>query len=139
MWLSAGPSIRIVSDALIEEVPPSDPMVAPPADGPTTVDDMAKPVPGPIRIGPKGRVVLPIEARRELGLAEGDELVVLVEDDVIKLMTRDTAIKQLQAMFADLDYSSDDLIADRRAAAKREREEIERYVAGWPEDGSVDP
>jgi AbrB family transcriptional regulator, stage V sporulation protein T len=113
-------------------------VVAPGAADPTTVGDMAKPVPGPIRIGPKGRVVLPIEARRELGFEEGDELLVLVEDDMIKLMTRERLLKLLQEEFADYPGSLvEDLLAERRAAARREREEIERYVAGWPEDGSV--
>jgi AbrB family looped-hinge helix DNA binding protein len=116
-----------MSDTLTDEVTPFNDQVAPNAERPTTVDDMAEPAIGPVRIGPKGRVVLPAEARRQLGVDEGDELLVLVEDETIKLMTRETLAKEIQAMFADCP-SSDDLIAERRIAAARERREMEE---GW--------
>jgi AbrB family transcriptional regulator, stage V sporulation protein T len=124
-----------MSDTMIEEVPPSGWEVAPEAERPTTVEDMAEPAIGPIRIGPKGRVVLPIEARRELGLNEGDELLVLLEDDMIKLVTRDRLLKLIQDDFANYPGSLvDDLLAERRAAARREREEIDAYVADWEQE-----
>jgi bifunctional DNA-binding transcriptional regulator/antitoxin component of YhaV-PrlF toxin-antitoxin module len=95
---------------------------------------MAQPRMGPIRIGPKRRVVLPVEACRELGVDEGDELCVIVEDDTIKLMTREAVLKSLRDMFADYPGSPvDDLIAMRRDAAKRERQEIEQLARPYRE------
>ena len=76
-----------------------------------------------VRVGPKGRIVLPIEARRALGIQEGDELVAILEEDGIRLMTRKAAIRSLKEMFKDVEGSLvDELIADRRAEAAREAE-----------------
>lgn len=118
-----------MSDTLTSKVPPATHLVAPGGANPTTVDGMAEPAIGPIRVGPKGRLVLPAEARRELGLEVGDELCVLVEDDMIKLMTPDRLTKLIQDAFSEYDGSMvEDLLAERRAAAARERREMEE---GW--------
>jgi AbrB family looped-hinge helix DNA binding protein len=77
-----------------------------------------------VRVGPKGRVVLPVEARRALDIQEGDELVAVMEDDGVRLMTRPAAIVRLRRMFADVEGSlADELIAERRADAAREAHE----------------
>lgn len=74
-----------------------------------------------VRVGPKGRIVLPIEARRALGIKEGDELVAVLDNDVLKLMTREGALKSLREMFAGVEGSlADELIAERRAEVARE-------------------
>lgn len=74
-----------------------------------------------VRVGPKGRIVLPIEARRTLGIKEGDELVAVLDKDVLKLMTRDAALRSLRDMFAGVEGSlADELVAERRAEAARE-------------------
>jgi antitoxin PrlF len=76
-----------------------------------------------VRVGPKGRIVLPIEARRALGIKEGDELVAVVDDDALKLMTRQAALRSLREMFKLPGVSlTDELIADRRAEVAREAE-----------------
>ena len=77
-----------------------------------------------MKVGPKGRVVLPIEARRSLGIDEGDELVAVVHDDGVTLLTRAAAVARLRRIFAGVERSPvDELLADRRA-------EIAGEVAG---------
>ena len=74
-----------------------------------------------LSVGPKGRVVIPVEIRRRLGFEEGSQLVALVEGDGVLLLPR-TAVKQrLRGMFADVRGSmAEELIRDRRAAAAEE-------------------
>jgi AbrB family transcriptional regulator (stage V sporulation protein T) len=117
-----------VSDTLIKDVSPPDQEVAPQADTPPTVDDMAEAAEGPLRIGPKRQIVLPAETLRSLGVEEGDELCVLVEDDMIKLMTRRRLIQLIQDEACAVPYEGsmvDELIAERRREAARERREME--------------
>lgn len=73
---------------------------------------------GIVSVGPKGRVVIPAEMRRELGIHEGSELVALVEGEAVVLVPRSAVKRRLRSIFADLTPSlRDELIADRRAAA----------------------
>jgi bifunctional DNA-binding transcriptional regulator/antitoxin component of YhaV-PrlF toxin-antitoxin module len=66
-------------------------------------------------------VVLPIEARRALDIKEGDELVAVVEDDGVRLMTRHAAISSLRDFLGTGERSAlEDLLAARRAEAERE-------------------
>ena len=72
-------------------------------------------------IGPKGRIVIPVELRRQLGLAEGSELVALIEGDGVLLLPRQAVKKRLRHLFEGAEGSlSAELIADRRAAAAAE-------------------
>ena len=74
-----------------------------------------------IMVGPKGRVVIPAEIRRELDLREGSELVALVEGAAVVLVPRSAIRSRLRSMFADVPTSMrEELIADRRAAAAAE-------------------
>lgn len=78
-----------------------------------------------VKIGQNGRVVIPAEFRRSLGISEGDEMVLILEADGIRLMTLRAAIAHAQRVFAPLKARAgksavDELIADRRAEAKRE-------------------
>lgn len=74
-----------------------------------------------VRVGPKGRVVIPAPIRDELGLEEGTEMACFVEDGAVVLATDEALDAQLHAMFADLDISlADELINERRAEAERE-------------------
>ena len=82
----------------------------------------------PVKVGPKGRVVVPAPIRRELGIEEGTELMARVEGDGIVLEPRSAAIRRLQALFAHIprDVSLvDELIAERRKEARREELELE--------------
>ncbi|MBA2266291.1 MAG: AbrB/MazE/SpoVT family DNA-binding domain-containing protein [Chloroflexi bacterium] len=74
-----------------------------------------------VSVGPKGRVVIPVEIRRQLGIGEGSELVALVEGEAVVLVPRSAIKTRLRSMFADVRTSlSEDLIADRRAASAAE-------------------
>ncbi len=74
----------------------------------------------PIRVGPKGRFVLPAYVRKALGVDEGDELIVVVRDGEIVLMNRDQARAVVREAFADGANPVDELIAERHAEAKLE-------------------
>lgn len=74
-----------------------------------------------VSVGPKGRVVIPAGIRRELGIDEGSELVALVDGPAVVLVPRSAIKTRLRSLFADVQASmSDELIADRRAAAATE-------------------
>ncbi len=74
-----------------------------------------------LKLGPKGRVVIPIDARRHLGIAEGDELCLVLKHDSIELMPRAAVLARLRAIGSTSNTSPvDELLADRRAAARAE-------------------
>jgi AbrB family looped-hinge helix DNA binding protein len=71
------------------------------------------------RVGEGGRVVLPSAFRRQLGIEEGDDVQLAVEDDRMILRTPKAVVRDLQSFFArarDPDRSVvDTFIAERRA------------------------
>ncbi len=72
-------------------------------------------------VGPKGRVVIPVEIRRSLGIREGSELVAIVEGDAVVLLPRAAVKDRLRSMFSGVTASmSEELIAERRAGATEE-------------------
>lgn len=72
-------------------------------------------------MGPKGRVVIPAEFRRELDIREGTELIALVEGEAVVLVPRSAIKSRLRSMFAGVDASMrDELIAERRVETARE-------------------
>ena len=74
-----------------------------------------------VSVGPKGRVVIPADIRRELGIQEGSELVALVEGEAVVLVPRSAVKTRLRSIFANVGTSlRDELIADRRRAAEVE-------------------
>ena len=79
-------------------------------------------------VGKGGRINLPAEQRRILGLVEGDEVVVGVDGDCIRIQTRDSAIDRAQRMVRERlgegRMPSEELIAERR----------EEALSEWPED-----
>lgn len=81
----------------------------------------------PVVVGRKGRVVVPAAIRHELGIGEGSELMARVEDGGIVLEPRSAAIGRLQALVAAAVPEgvglADELIAERRAEARREARE----------------
>lgn len=75
------------------------------------------------KMGPGGRVVIPAECRRELGLKPGDRLVAIVESGSVRLMTRREALRQARELVAKHAGKRDlvaELLADRRHEAERE-------------------
>lgn len=74
-----------------------------------------------VSVGPKGRVVIPVDIRRELDIREGSELVAMVEDQAVVLVPRSAIKARLRSIFGDVKVSMrDELIADRRADAATE-------------------
>ena len=71
-----------------------------------------------------GRLQLPAELRRELSLADGDTVLMEVVDGELHIRPLRDAVARVQArlrQFVPADLSlSEELIADRRAAAERE-------------------
>ena len=74
----------------------------------------------PIRVGPKGRFVLPADVRKALGVNEGDELIVVVRDSEIVLMNRDQARAVVREAFAGGANPVDELLEERHAEAQVE-------------------
>jgi AbrB family looped-hinge helix DNA binding protein len=74
-----------------------------------------------VAVGPKGRVVIPVEIRRRLGLEEGSELVAVVEGDGVLLLPRAAVKRRLRGLFAGAPADlAGELVAERRAAAAEE-------------------
>jgi len=70
-------------------------------------------------LGVQGRLVVPAEVRRELGLAAGDELVLHTEDGRLVLERREDAARRLRGLFASSATrgSVEELLTERRRAA----------------------
>ena len=73
-------------------------------------------------LGVQGRLVVPAEARKELGLAAGDELVLHTEDGRLVLERREDAAKRLRGLYAmpATRGAVEELLAERRQAAASE-------------------
>ncbi len=77
-----------------------------------------------IKMGQSGRVVIPTEYRRKLGLQAGDEIIMHLDEEGLRLYTPAQAVMRAQALVRryvpegrDL---AEDLISERRAEAERE-------------------
>lgn len=76
-----------------------------------------------VTVGPDGRILVPVELRRELGLRPGMPLVARVEDNRLVLESRDAVLRRLQARFEAVPPDVrlvDELLADRRRQAERD-------------------
>jgi AbrB family looped-hinge helix DNA binding protein len=77
-----------------------------------------------VRVTDGGRIVIPGDVRRRLGMEVGTELVMTVEDDCVKLMNpkaaRQKARQRVQKYIAKGTSLSKELIAERKAEARRE-------------------
>lgn len=71
-----------------------------------------------------GRVVIPSSFRRALGIEPGEELILRLEKDELRITTARLRLAKARALvrkYIPADTSlSDELIAERREAAKRE-------------------
>ncbi|MGM0574852.1 MAG: AbrB/MazE/SpoVT family DNA-binding domain-containing protein [Myxococcota bacterium] len=76
------------------------------------------------RIGQGGRLVIPKRIREVLGLGIGTDVVLVAEEDGLRVLTREQAIERARARVRRVlprDRSlSEELIAERRAEAGRE-------------------
>jgi AbrB family looped-hinge helix DNA binding protein len=76
------------------------------------------------RLGEGGRLVIPAEYRKALGLHTGDEVMLLLEEGAVRIQTPQEAIRRAQAIVRSYipgdESLSDELIADRRREARDE-------------------
>ncbi|HEY1801392.1 MAG TPA: AbrB/MazE/SpoVT family DNA-binding domain-containing protein [Terriglobales bacterium] len=76
------------------------------------------------RINGNGRVVIPADFRRALGINAGDEVVLRIEDDELRITTLkqrlERARRRVRKYVKPGRSLADELLAERREAAKRE-------------------
>jgi AbrB family looped-hinge helix DNA binding protein len=76
------------------------------------------------QLGPAGRVVIPAAWRRRLGLRPGDPLILLLEEDSVRILTPAEAVRRAQGIVrrhVGQDRSlSEELLRDRRREADGE-------------------
>ncbi|MBI3646446.1 MAG: AbrB/MazE/SpoVT family DNA-binding domain-containing protein [Acidobacteriales bacterium] len=77
-----------------------------------------------MRVNENGRVVIPASFRKALGINAGDEIVLRIEDDELRIMTLKRRLERAQQRIRRYIEPGrslvDELIAERREAAKRE-------------------
>jgi AbrB family looped-hinge helix DNA binding protein len=76
------------------------------------------------RVNENGRVVIPASYRKALGIKTGDEVILRMEDDELRITTMKRRIERAQRLVRKYVKPGtslvDELIAERREAAKRE-------------------
>jgi AbrB family looped-hinge helix DNA binding protein len=77
-----------------------------------------------MRVNENGRVVIPASYRKALGIKAGDEVILRMEDDELRITTMerrlDRARRRIRQYVKPGVSLADELIAERREAAKRE-------------------
>jgi AbrB family looped-hinge helix DNA binding protein len=77
-----------------------------------------------VTIGRGGRLVIPADLRKSLGVRAGDQVVVDLKDGELRVRSLDAVVERAQALvrrYVPGEVSlADELIADRRAEAARE-------------------
>jgi AbrB family looped-hinge helix DNA binding protein len=77
-----------------------------------------------MRVNENGRIVIPASLRKALGINVGDEVILRIEDNELRITTLKRRIERAQESvrrYVKLGESLvDELIAERREAAKRE-------------------
>jgi len=77
-----------------------------------------------LKVNENGRVVIPASFRKALGINAGDEVILSVEDDELRITTLKRRIERAQRHARKYIKPGvslvDELIAERREAAKRE-------------------
>lgn len=76
------------------------------------------------RVNQNGRIVIPSEFRNALGIHAGDEVLLRIEDDELRITTLKRRVERAQALVRKHvragESLADELIADRRRAARNE-------------------
>ena len=77
-----------------------------------------------VKVNENGRVVIPASFRKALGIEAGDEVILRLEDDELRMTTMERRIRAAQHMVRKYVKPGvslvDELIADRRREAKDE-------------------
>src|SRR5688500_12190799 len=100
----------------------------------TTTKTRAKtPLKARTRGGAGGRLGIPAEVRREVGMEEAEPVVRRVEHGELRVWTSDEAIRRVQERakpyISPGRLASDELSAERRAEGAREEEELRQWQA----------
>ena len=76
------------------------------------------------RVNENGRVVIPASYRKALGIKAGDKVILRMEDDELRITTMKRRLERAQRRIRQYVKPgvslADELIAERREAAKRE-------------------
>lgn len=91
--------------------------------GPTMFRPRHAPLPAQVKVSPQGRIVIPVEMRRELGVGSGETLVARVEGGRLVLEKASHVLSRLKERFAQVPEGvslSAELIRERREEARRE-------------------
>jgi antitoxin PrlF len=77
-----------------------------------------------MRVNENGRIVIPANFRKALGIEPGDEVVLSIEDDELRISTVESRVRRAQSMLRQYlkpgKPLSEELIAERREAARSE-------------------
>ena len=77
-----------------------------------------------VRVDPGGRVVVPAGFRKALGIRNGQEVLIVLDDGFVRLQTVDAALERVRAIArrrrTGAGSVADDFIAERRAEAAKE-------------------
>ena len=80
-----------------------------------------------LRLGPGGRVVIPVEMRDAMGLKQGDALIAKLSGGELSMVTLMGTVRELHALVKDRSPAAislvDEFIREKRAEAARESEE----------------
>lgn len=82
-----------------------------------------------VRLGDRGRLVLPAELRRRAELREGEELLLIYDGGIVHLSSRRGLARAGRGMFAGVAAERDlvgELLAERREEVRREAGESPR-------------
>lgn len=84
------------------------------------------------RLSPNGRIVIPAAIREQMGIRPGDNLYMDVEDGALRIESHPARIRRIQRELAPYitpgRLLSEELIAERREEARREKEGFEREI-----------
>lgn len=87
-----------------------------------------------VQVSETGRMNLPAEMRRAIGLTGSGRVILIQEDDGIRITTIDQALRRVRDLARPFRpegrLASDELIADRRAEASREADEAKKSDNG---------
>ena len=89
-------------------------------------NSLTAPIETSIPVNENGRIVIPAPYRKALGIKAGDKVILRMEDDELRITTMKHKIARAQRRVRTYVGPGvslvDELIAERREAAKRERE-----------------
>lgn len=83
------------------------------------------------KIDAGGRVIVPAVYRRALDLAEGSDVQIRLEDDEIKIVPRDVAIRRAQEIVRRYVPGGESLVDDLLRERRREVAQEEAEIAAW--------